>query len=231
MAKFQHDSSRNASLYDHHHFGLQSTSQLLQYNPAPSTFRSAVHQIDEATTSHQERIKIAFINKFATNDDYRLYNFSKETNNNTKDDLNRNATAHQHPNSFESERNHAPTKCVIKRMDIEVDDISLADVARLEQTDMEGRAAIDRDILEHPHIPRKLLWMIRISGAFGDNNSKQQWDYMQRERTPIVQMEEQEIIAREMNRKLSERLAIERAAVQEIDRILALLESDDDDSD
>lgn len=230
MAKFQHDSSRNTSLYDHHHFGLQSTSQLLQYNPAPSTFRSAVHQIDDANR-HQERIKIAFINKFATNDD-RLYNFSKETNNNnTKDDLNRNATAHQLPNFSASERNHPPTKCEIKRMDIEVDDISLADVARLEQTDMEGRAAIDRDILEHPHIPRKLLWMIRISGAFGDNNSKQQWDYMQRERTPIVHMEEQEIIAKEMNRKLSQRLAIERAAVQEIDRILALLESDDEDSD
>lgn len=116
-----------------------------------------------------------------------------------------------------------PAKKSKKIMEIEVEDICEEELARLEANDREGKAAVDKDHLENPHLTRKQLWMIRISGAFGDNSTKSRWGTRQREKAYASFIEEQEVIELEKNRRLSQRLAIERATAHEIDRILATL--------
>lgn len=114
-----------------------------------------------------------------------------------------------------------------RRSKSSIEDISEAELQRLEETDKEGRTAIDKELAKHPELTRKMLWMLRISGAFSVCDEKRKWGlYRQRYRAYSSFNEEQEQMELERNQKLSKRLAIERATAHEIDRILSLLPVD-----
>lgn len=107
-------------------------------------------------------------------------------------------------------------------IEFSVKEISDAEWEHLEAADASGRAEIDVEQLKHPHLTRKMLWMIRLSGAFGENNTKRRWERGQRERDIAMQRGDVE---------MTEQLAVRMSASAEIDRIVAALRHEDEDED